>query len=440
MKKILALILALCLVMTLFAACGDEIDNGTVTPNKPVSSGDNQPNAGVPGNQGNTDAPNTPGNTSEAGTWNGYDLQFVKDNGIEYIWERLDNEMKANLAAALDAIKRVDAFIPLAYSMDYDTCYAFMQLVLNCAMDYPYVDNHFGQYDTDGDGKYDALTANYNTDVIMTEEDAWALTDTLNARLNEIVAGMPQGVSQYEQLRYLHDTLVFYSDYSDQTPLFYTAYGALVDGMATCQGYADAMHLLLNRAGFETCFCIGVGNNEKVTHKWNYVKLDDGQWYILDPTWADPVDKDDPAYICYDYFLVSDEELLKDHKEKIGDPFFEVPTAYSMEYSFHAVEGYECSTYDEAVAVIEQQIRDCAAEGRRYLYLRMRDEETYNLVREDLFRANKADGGHGEIMRLIQKVVDETGANFNPKSWGVYATHDESGGPLAFTITLRYTE
>ena len=437
MKKILALLLAICLVMTLFAACGKEIDNGHVTPNNPASSGDSQPGANLPGNQGNGDSPD---NTSEAGTWNGYDLQFVKDNGIEYIWDNLDNEMKANLAAALDAIKRVDSFIPLEYSLDEDTNYKFMQLILNCAMDYPYVVNQFSLFDNDEDGKIDALIANYNFAVIQTEEDAWALTDALNARLDEIVAGMPQGVSQYEQLRYLHDTLVFFSDYSDNTPLYYTAYGALVAGKATCQGYADAMHLLLARAGFETCFCVGIGNNEKVTHKWNYVKLDDGQWYILDPTWADPVDKDDPAYICYDYFLVSDEELLKDHKEKHENPFFKEPTAYSMEYSFHTVEGYECSTYDEAVAIIEQQIRDCAAEGRHYLYLRMRDVDTYNLVREDLFRANKADGGHGEIMQLIQKVVDETGVNFNPRSWGVYATHDESGGPLTFTITLRYTE
>lgn len=435
MKKILALLLALCLVMSLFAACGDQIiDEPDVTE---PTSGNDGPNDNVvtdPGENPTDDIPFT-------GTWNGYDLSFIKDNGLEYIWANIDNETRANLAAALDAIKRVDPFIPLEYSLDASEADKkdFMLLVLNCAMDYPYVVNKFSVHYGE-DGRIHALTAKYNFDVIESEEDAWKLTEQLNDRLDEIVAGMPQNVSEYEQLRYLHDTLVFFSDYSDRNPFYYTAYGALVAAGATCQGYADAMHLLLARAGFETCFCVGIGNNEKVTHKWNYVKLSDGQWYILDPTWADPVGKEDREYICYDYFLVSDEELLKDHKEKHESPFFTVPTAYSMDLSFHTVEGYECSTYDEAKAIIEQQIRDCAAEGRHYLYLRMTDEETYNYVRENLFRANKTDGTHGEIMQLIQQVVDETGVNFNPRSWGVYATHDESGGPLTFTITLRYTE
>lgn len=440
MKKILAFMLALCLVMGLLAGCGDKIDDGPVSPNNPSVSGD-QPGVNVPDDSNNPDSNVDPGNTTPStGTWNGYDLSFVSDNGIEYIWERLDNEMKANLAAALDAVKKVDPFVPLEYSMDEEKTYQFMQLVLNCVVDYPYVVNSYRQVDTDGDGEYDSLVLSFNFELIQTEQDAWNLTDQLNARLDEIIAGMPQGVSQYEQIKYLFEYLVFNCEYSDQNPFFYTAYGALIEGEATCQGYADAMHLLLSRAGFETCFCVGVGNNELVTHKWNYVKLDDGQWYVLDPTWADPVDQADPAYICYDYFLISDEELLKDHKQKYQDPFFEVPTATSMELNFHKMEGYECSTYDEARAIIVQQIRDCAAEGRHYLYLRMTDEAAYDVVREDLFRANKADGGHGEIMQLIQDIADETGVNFNSRSWGVLAAHKEGVGPLTFIITLRYTE
>ena len=434
MKKLTSLILVLCLVAGIFAGCGKQIDDGPApNPNGPVVSGDQDPGEDIPAAPGNT---NVPG----ADTWNGYDLTFVKDNGLEYIWENLDNETKANLASALTAIKNCNPFIPLEYSIDKETNDEFMKLILNCAMDYPYVVNKFGVQDSDQDGKVDALTAKFNFNVIESEEDAWALTEELNARLDEIVSGMPQG-TQYEQLRYLHDTLVFFSDYSEDTPFFYTAYGALVVGKATCQGYADAMHLLLSRAGFETCFCIGIGNNEALTHKWNYVKLDDGQWYILDPTWADPSDhNDDPSYICYDYFLISDEEILKDHKVKYESPFFPVPVATSMDMNYHKMEGYYCTSYEEALASTEEQVRLCAEEGRHYVYLRFSDANVYEQVKNDLFTANKGDGTNGELLRIIKEVNAEKGNVFSTSGWGRFFGYKDGQGPMTMIITLRYPE
>lgn len=444
MKRILAFILAAFMIMSTFAACGDPInenpepDQGGVATAAPAVSGDIAPEEPPAGENGEV-IPQNP-NPSNGETWNGYDISFVEENGIEYVWENCSNETKANLAAAMNAIRDMTGFIPLAYPLEDGEArgaevYDFIQLVLNCSMDYPYVLNRFLKHDNDGDGKVDAMTALFNLDIIASEEQAWDMTAKLNAKLDEIVSGMPDG-SEYDKLMYLHEALVFNCKYSEEVPTFYTAYGALVDGMATCQGYADAMHMLLSRAGFETVFCIGRGNNASVTHKWNYVKLSDGQWYIIDPTWADPADKDDPAYINYDYFLISDEELLKDHKEKFENPFFTEPVASSMEHCYHITEGYYCTTYDEAKAVVSQQIKDCDSEGRHYVYLRLSDESVFEDVRDRMLKANRDDGSHGEIMQLIA----DNGPSFNSKSWSVYNGHEEGTGPLTFIITLKDAE
>ena len=64
----------------------------------------------------------------------------------------------------------------------------------------------------------------------------------------------------------------------------YTAYGALVNGHAVCEGYARAFKLLCYYAGLE---CILVtGDSKGVGHMWNMVRLD-GNWYHVDATWDD---------------------------------------------------------------------------------------------------------------------------------------------------------
>jgi len=68
------------------------------------------------------------------------------------------------------------------------------------------------------------------------------------------------------------------------------AFGALLDGEANCDGYADAFDLCAGLAGFDTMMVTGYSNEpdtgESTGHAWNLVKVY-GQWYFVDATWAD---------------------------------------------------------------------------------------------------------------------------------------------------------
>ena len=432
MKKFIILLLTFCILSAMLAGCGDEIQNDPPSPSRTVSSQDAE----------SQDIPEANAPEPDIDPLSKVDTSFVEDNGIGYIWDQLDSDTKLNLAEFMNAVKNLDMVAKLTVGFPVEESDQFLEFAYNCTMDYTYIGTSFAA-PPDDDGIVRTVYIPYNMEVVQFVEDGVALTDALNSKLDEIIAAMPDG-TQWEQIKYLHDYLIFNCNYGEDGKIPFTAYGALVDGSATCQGYADAMHLLLARAGFETCFTIGRGDNINYTHKWNYVKLDDGKWYILDPTWADPTGKTDPDYICYDYFMISDDVILQDHamkfdnayyKERFGrDYYYQVPSADSMELSYHNVMGYYCTTYEEAYAATQKQLALCAKNGTDYIYLRMSDEDVYTEVNENLFMK----AHDGEIQTLMKEANEAYGSDFNDGSWERYSAHKDGQGPLTIIITLKH--
>lgn len=118
-------------------------------------------------------------------------------------------------------------------------------------------------------------------------------------------------MSQAEKALVLHDYLVdtvaydwdFLINGEVSDTAVYSAYGALVNGDAVCNGYALAYQMLLKQVGI---------NAIKVTstpmdHAWNLVEID-GNWYHVDVTHDDPAPNLEGGGDCY-YFLRSDESM-----------------------------------------------------------------------------------------------------------------------------------
>lgn len=143
-----------------------------------------------------------------------------------------------------------------------------------------------------------------------------------NAHVEEILSETTSpGMSQLEIALSLHDYLVLHCAYdwsvlqNQGEPSYnvYTAYGALIEGNAVCQGYAMAYNLLLNKVGIETEYV----TSSTINHGWSLVEID-GTWYHVDVTWDDPTmpfsdyNHDLPGYCIHKYFLVSTEGMA-DH-------------------------------------------------------------------------------------------------------------------------------
>ena len=139
----------------------------------------------------------------------------------------------------------------------------------------------------------------------------------LNAKVDKVLASINKpGLSDLDKVKAVNDYLVLNTayDYANQQKKTipadsYTAHGALVGGIAVCDGYTKAAQLLLNRLGIENHYV--VGNIADGLHSWNQVKLN-GQYYFMDVTWNDPV-PNKPGTVSYEYFLVTSDQLRKDH-------------------------------------------------------------------------------------------------------------------------------
>lgn len=142
------------------------------------------------------------------------------------------------------------------------------------------------------------------------------------------------GMTEAEKVRAIHDYIVINTFYAHSiadnignytgTEAGFSAYGALINKSAVCEGYSEAFLLLCWTAGIEARLVEGKSYDElgnQVGHEWNIVKIG-GKWYQIDCTWDDPTiysggveqpESSTGANLRYTYFLVTDADIKKDH-------------------------------------------------------------------------------------------------------------------------------
>jgi hypothetical protein len=163
-----------------------------------------------------------------------------------------------------------------------------------------------------------------------TEEDAPETANELYKKVVEILDSViSPGMTDYEKELAIHDYIVTNCEYGypdTDNENAYTTYGALVDQKAVCNGYAEAMALLLTCVDIENDIMTGTADGE--LHAWNRVKLD-GDWYQLDATWDDPI-PDRGDFAGHMYFNVTDD--IMDDSHDWTKEAFEACTSWDYNY------------------------------------------------------------------------------------------------------------
>lgn len=168
------------------------------------------------------------------------------------------------------------------------------------------------------------------------------------------VAGSVQitGANRFEKLKNIHDWIAKRVDY-DTEFAYATSYYAtsvfLAPYITVCEGYAEAFKMLCDRAGIP---CIVVVGDAGEPHAWNYVKMEDGNWYAVDVTWDDQNYENGDDLIFYDFFLrgansteifFHDENeaatAFKNSHKPLGDRYGD-GSIYKLSYPALAEEGY----------------------------------------------------------------------------------------------------
>ncbi len=119
----------------------------------------------------------------------------------------------------------------------------------------------------------------------------------------EAARNLSPTLSQRRRAELLCEAIAEKVDYkNDRTGLCHTAYCALVNGYAVCDGYTSLLNMLLRMDGIE---CEGrVGNAAGGRHSWTYANLD-GDWVNIDATWFDGSHSG--------YVGLTDEEIASTH-------------------------------------------------------------------------------------------------------------------------------
>ncbi len=132
--------------------------------------------------------------------------------------------------------------------------------------------------------------------------------------VQELLKNITSSMSQYEIEKTLHDRLILQCKYEESSNA-HTSYGALVDGVAVCEGISKAFQHLCRSVGIETLFVVGRSDNpdsgNSEGHAWNIVKIDEN-YYHVDVTW-DNAGEPKKDQIHYAWFNLSDQWLTEDH-------------------------------------------------------------------------------------------------------------------------------
>ena len=129
-----------------------------------------------------------------------------------------------------------------------------------------------------------------------------------------------------------------------------TAYGAMIDHLTICQGYADAFDMLTSMLGMECVQIFGQGNGP---HNWNMICLD-GNWYHVDCTWGAAFGGVD-GRCSWAYFMASDAQMGKTHSWE-RERFPDATDDSLFYYAFHDLY---VTNEDELAA----KVGDVLAEG-----------------------------------------------------------------------------
>ena len=218
----------------------------------------------------------------------------------------------------------------------------------------------------------------------------------LNSVVNSVLKGLVPDMTELERELYIHDYIVKNCVYeeSDKDFNLYTAYGALINQKAVCEGYTKAFQLLLSYAGVSSFNVNGsVDNSDNIDHIWSAVKLG-GRYYYTDVTWDDTDDID-----MYDYFNLTTKQLLHSHSIaplfedyiSSGDFDFEnmvnanlvIPDCTATKYNYYRVYGSHLK--DISKNNLAEDLADAAENGEACFYIYVDPKLNFNIAYDQLF-------------------------------------------------------
>lgn len=164
------------------------------------------------------------------------------------------------------------------YHISYQQFKDLIPSLLNRYPRYFYLDGSYTYYQN-SDGCISDVICNFKYDKAQIK----TMVSDYDTAVGKILEEVSPSWSDLEKALYFNDYLTSHCEY-DTTYSKYSAYDALVDRKAVCQGYSLAYMELLSHVGIPC----KVVSSASLDHAWNMVYINN-HYYYVDVTWNDPL-------------------------------------------------------------------------------------------------------------------------------------------------------
>lgn len=185
-------------------------------------------------------------------------------------------------------------------------------------------------------------------------------------------ANLDPGLTEFDRALILYDRLCGAVEYDRFSPAQRELSGALVDGRATCEGYAKAYQYLLSLAGIQALTVYGEAEEP---HAWNILRLD-GEYYHADPTYGDVLLPDGRVFLSHAYLFLDDRAISSSHTAYQDERNYPVPLCSAGEADYFRQKGtlISAASREELTAGLEQALGLALANGYNAVQIRLEGE------------------------------------------------------------------
>lgn len=215
---------------------------------------------------------------------------------------------------------------------EYENCIKDVDKITDDDNLISHINNYVHPYNSlSGDKNAMTTTISSSGEITITLKRFYSDEDIekINKEVDKIIAEVIENDDdEYEKLKKIHDYIVNNTKYdvianeseNNESPYdSKKATGTLLEHYATCNGYTDAMAIILSKLGYKN-FKVATTpeeiSYESTGHIWNAVYFNNN-WVHIDLTWDDPVSDTGKDYIYHKYFLVSNEEMAQADSGKV---------------------------------------------------------------------------------------------------------------------------
>ncbi len=258
---------------------------------------------------------------------------------------------------------------------------------------------------------------NCSVEYILTKEEYAEQKALLDEKCAEVISSLTDPDDEWQTELEIHDYIIENCEYKivDSEFVYSSAYGAIVNGEAACEGYSKAAKLLFDMVGIESAVISGNSSTpetEEGPHMWNAVKIN-GDFYHLDCTWDDPVNENGKPVKTYSYFNVSDEMISATHSDFSYDFGCEATHENYYEKTGRYFTSYDRSDEKELAELLVKELEN----GGSMLQLRFGSKQVYKNAKSDLIDGER-------IYNVLRMAKGKTDVGFSMDSLSYYKDSD----------------